>query len=67
MTDSDTKDIAREAGREAAREMMMLGIDVSTPEGVQKAQRNWAFLDDLHDVVRAVRHKTFMTIIGLRP
>lgn len=60
-----TEDIAKAAGREAARELLMLlGIDATTPQGIQKAQRNFAFLDDLQTGTQAIKRKTFVTVVG---
>jgi hypothetical protein len=65
VDDDRTRDIAEAAGRSAAREMaLLIGIDVSTPAGVQRAQRNWAFLDDLRSGTSMVKRKIVLTVIG---
>jgi GTP cyclohydrolase I len=64
-SEARVNEIAQQAGREAAREMLMLlGIDASTPKGIETAQRNFAFLTDLRVGTDAVKGKTLMLIVG---
>jgi hypothetical protein len=59
------EEIARAAAREAVHEtLMLLGVDASTPSGVQKAQRNFIFLDDLRTGTEAVKRRTLMLTVG---
>lgn len=63
--DAHTLAIAKAAGREGARELLlMLGVDVSTPVGIQRAQRNFVFLDDLRVGTAAVKRRIFFGIIA---
>jgi hypothetical protein len=63
--DEHVKIIASAAGKAAAREMLLLlGIDASTPAGIQRAQRNWVFLDDLRVGTTAVKRKIFVGVFG---
>jgi hypothetical protein len=65
MGDDNIERIAKSAGREAARELLLLlGIDASTPAGIERAQRNFAFLDDLRSGTQAVKRKTIMTVVA---
>lgn len=60
-----SEETAKAIGREAAREvLMLLGIDASTPDGIQRAQRNYAFLDDLRSGTQAVKHKTIWLFLS---
>lgn len=60
-----TEEIAKAAGREAARELLMLlGVDATTPDGIRQAQRNFAFLDDLRTGTQAIKQKTAVAILG---
>lgn len=63
--ETHVEEIAKAAGREAARELLLaLGIDASTPRGIQKAQRDFAFLGDLRTGTEAVKRKTLMWLVG---
>jgi len=65
MDESDVQEIAKAAGRESARELLMLlGIDATTPDGIQKAQRNFIFLDDLRTGTDAVKRRAALTLVG---
>lgn len=59
------EEIAKAAGREAAREvLMLLGIDASTPAGIKEAQRNFAFLDDLRVGTETVKRRTLLWAVS---
>lgn len=63
--DTSVEEIAKTAAREAVHEtLMLLGIDAETPAGVQKAQRNFIFLDDLRAGTEAVKRRTLMLTVG---
>jgi hypothetical protein len=64
-SEARVNEIAQAAGKEAAREiLLLLGIDASTPKGIENAQRNFAFLTDLRLGTAAVKGKTLMLVVG---
>lgn len=63
--DDHTRIVAKAAGAAAARELLlMLGVDVSTPAGIVRAQRNFAFLDDLHTGTKLVKRRVILGVVG---
>ncbi len=65
VNERSVEEIARAAGRESAREvLLLLGIDATTPEGIRQAQRNFAFLDDLRTGTDAVKRRVALTVVG---
>lgn len=64
-SDDHIEEIATKAGKAAARELaLMIGIDASTPAGILRAQRNWAFLDELNAGTSAVKRRALVAAVG---
>ncbi|WP_417681657.1 DUF6127 family protein [Roseibium sp.] len=62
MTEEDLHDIARNAGREGARETLRaLGVDADHP---LEAQKDMHFLRDLRKGTKSIRGKAINTIVG---
>ena len=62
MTDEDLHDIARNAGREGAKEVLRaLGVDADHP---LEAQKDMHFLRDLRKGTKSIKGKAVNTIVG---
>ncbi len=62
MTEEDLHDIARNAGREGAKEALRaLGVDTDNP---LEAQKDMHFLRDLRKGTQSIRGKAVNTIVG---
>jgi len=63
--DAHTLALAKVAGREGARELLLtLGADVSNPEAVKQMQRDMNFLRDLRVGTSAVKSKVMFGFVG---
>ena len=61
MSEADISAIAREAAREAVHETFTrLGVDMSSPEKVIRAQRTFSFLYDWHSTCQTVRKQAMI-------
>lgn len=55
----------RTAERVAQKILLGVGIDISTPEGILRAQDNFRFLDSFNESTKEVKRKTILTLVGI--
>lgn len=61
-----TEAIAERAAEKVAHKLLLgIGIDVSSPEAILRAQDNFRFLDSFNESTKEVKRKTIMTLVGI--
>lgn len=66
LSATEIQHLATETAKAAVREtLLMMGVDVSKPEAVQKMQQDFAYLRDWREASGTIKALTITTIVGI--